>query len=101
LIFQIDEKICYSGSSQDEINLLEAARDSGIANLLQRDKDSITIELQTSSGKSKMEVYQVLKVFEFNSDRKMMSVVLQEKQSGKVFVFAKGSDMAMIKRVNN
>ncbi len=31
----------------------------------------------------------------------MMSVVLQEKQSGKVFVYAKGSDMAMVRRVKN
>lgn len=76
LIFQIEGKICFSGSSQDEINLLEVARDSGISNLIQRGQDSITIDIQTTSDKPKVEVYQVLKIFEFNSDRKMMSVVL-------------------------
>jgi magnesium-transporting ATPase (P-type) len=33
-----------------------------------------------------------LKVFEFTSDRKMMSVVVRQLKTGKVFVFAKGAD---------
>ena len=39
-------------------------------------------------------------MFEFTSDRKMMSIIVQDR-NGKVFVFAKGADMAMIRRLKD
>ena len=61
----------------------------------------MTIELSTSSGNKNTEVYKVLKTFDFDSDRKMMSVVVQERSSGRVFVFTKGADISMMKRIKN
>ena len=36
-----------------------------------------------------------MKVFEFTSDRKMMSVVVKQLKTGRVFVFAKGADTVL------
>jgi len=44
------------------------------------------------------EVYKVLKVFEFSSERKMMSVVVKS-PSGKVLVFAKGADSIILPKL--
>jgi len=38
------------------------------------------------------EEYKILKVFEFTSDRKMMSVIVKRVTDGKYFVFTKGAD---------
>lgn len=76
LIFDYEGKCHFSGASQDEINLLEAGRDSGIANFILRDSESISIDLLTTSGSIKTEVYKIVKMFEFTSERKMMSAVL-------------------------
>jgi phospholipid-translocating ATPase len=40
----------------------------------------------------KREEYQILKVIEFSSDRKMMSVIVKSKDNGKILAFTKGAD---------
>lgn len=47
--------------------------------------------------KGKNEEYSVLKVFEFDSDRKMMSIVVKD-SSGKLKLFVKGADGSIIPR---
>jgi len=58
-----------------------------------RDSDSISITLPKLS--EELEEYRILKVFEFDSERKMMSVVL--KKGDQVLVFSKGADSAIEK----
>lgn len=83
----------YTGASLDEINILETARDIGICRFVERDNNSVTIELL-----GKLEKYSLLRTFEFNSDRKMMTVITQNEQ-GKKILFSKGADLAIIPRL--
>jgi len=52
-----------------------------------RDSDTLKISL---NGRD--EEYKLLKVFDFTSDRKMMSVVVRRVSDGKYLVFTKGAD---------
>lgn len=45
------------------------------------------------------EQYDVLKVIEFSSDRKMMTVVVRNCQSKEVLVFSKGASDSMVKKL--
>jgi len=40
--------------------------------------------------------YEILDILEFTSDRKRMSVVVLDCQSGKIFLLSKGADEAML-----
>ena len=71
IIFKYDDKDHYSGSSQDEIVILEAGRSSKICMLTDRDSDSMTIKFSNDL----IEKFTILKVIQFDSDRKMMTVV--------------------------
>lgn len=42
--------------------------------------------------------YELLDVLEFTSDRKRMSVVVKEGQTGKIFLLSKGADEAILPR---
>ena len=44
-------------------------------------------------------MYDLLKVFEFSSERKMMSVVVKSRSNGQVMVFAKGASDGMATRL--
>ena len=62
------------------------------------DRDSDTIKI---SIRGKLETYKVIKVYEFNSDRKMMSVTVKRESDGVIINFGKGADMAITKRLKN
>ena len=79
----------------DEITFLEMARDSGFVHFLHRDSNTITIKVQ-----DKEENYELLNVIEFSSDRKRMSVVVKNKETGQLINFIKGADIAILKRIN-
>lgn len=55
--------------------------------MVSRDSDTVKISI---NGRD--EEYKILKVFEFTSDRKMMSVVVKRVSDGKFLVFTKGAD---------
>lgn len=61
------------------------------ATFLSRDTNFINIKIQGQE-----EQYSIVKIYEFSSDRKMMSITVKEEKTGKFFNFAKGADM-MIK----
>jgi magnesium-transporting ATPase (P-type) len=71
IILDYDEKEQYSGSSQDEVVILEAGKSSEICMLTNRDSDSMTIKFSNNLT----EKFTILKVIQFDSDRKMMTVV--------------------------
>ena len=56
--------------------MLEAVESKGLARLVARDATSMTIEVLGQT-----ETYNIEKVFEFSSERKMMSVVARDKAS--------------------
>ena len=49
--------------------------------------------------KGSVEKYEILKVVDFTSDRKRMSVVVKRENDGKVINFIKGADIAIIPRM--
>lgn len=58
----------------------------GLARLVARDATSMTIEVLGQT-----ETYNIEKVFEFSSERKMMSVVARNKASEELMLLAKGA----------
>ena len=96
IIFHYDGVSHYSGKSQDELVLMEAGRDIGHATMLNRDSDSIDLVINGVSEK-----FQIVKVIEFDSDRKMMTVVVRNEKSGRVYAFNKGADVAILPRIKD
>lgn len=82
----------YNGQSPDEVALVEAARDYGIP-LTERRLDQVVLG---ATGSSETEAWRLLAEIEFNSDRKRMSVVVEEVVSGRKYLFTKGADAVMV-----
>ncbi|EIN05442.1 phospholipid-translocating P-type ATPase [Punctularia strigosozonata HHB-11173 SS5] len=82
----------YKAESPDEAALVAAARDVGFP-FLQRTKDAIDIEVM-----GQHERYVPLKVLEFNSTRKRMSVVVRNPE-GKIVLYCKGADSVIYERL--
>jgi len=68
--------------------------DVGLCRFLERNSDELKLEVD-----GKIEQYHILKVVEFDSDRKRMSVIVQT-PDGKIINFIKGADVAIIPRVS-
>jgi magnesium-transporting ATPase (P-type) len=82
-----NDKLQFSGSSQDEITFLEMCRDVGFCSFIERDSNMITINIQGEEEK-----YQILRCIDFTSDRKKMSVIVKRLSDGKVVSYIKGAD---------
>ena len=61
-----------SGSSQDELVMMEKLEKDCEAKYITRDSSTITIGIRGTE-----EVYDIMQVFEFSSDRKMMSITVK------------------------
>ena len=80
----------YRGSSPDEEALVEAAAELGFV-FSSKSVDTLNINVLGN-----LELYKVLQVFEFSSDRKRMSVLVRQilngGRLGKISLFTKGAD---------
>lgn len=85
-----ENQIIYKSSSPDERALVDAAKNYGMI-LKSRNMKSITIQYF-----EKEESYDILKILEFTSDRKRMSIVLRDQETKEIIVFSKGADEVMI-----
>lgn len=47
------------------------------------------------------ETYKIIKTIEFDSDRKMMTVVVQDISNSKIFAFSKGADATILKKLRD
>ena len=79
-----------SGASQDELALMKMVEDRCACKLISRDSDTIKLEMQLN-----IETYQIKKVYDFTSDRKMMSITVLREKDGKIINYAKGADMVL------
>ncbi|PPQ70040.1 hypothetical protein CVT25_006368 [Psilocybe cyanescens] len=84
--------INYKAESPDEAALVAAARDAGFP-FIGKSKDTLEIEVMGQSEK-----YTLLKLLEFNSTRKRMSVVLRC-PDGKLILYCKGADSVIYERL--
>lgn len=82
----------YNASSPDELAFVNFAKLMGCE--LKGIDDNNLIQVNEFG---EMKAYKQLDVFEFNSDRKRMSVVVQDQQ-GKIILFCKGADSIMAPR---
>ena len=85
--------IRYQGPSPDEITLVDTARHLGFT-FLGGSTSSLTIEWL---GMNK--TVSLLKLFEFNSDRKRMTVIIKE--DGIIKLYCKGADSIIKARITN
>ncbi|KAK0652328.1 hypothetical protein B0T16DRAFT_435135 [Cercophora newfieldiana] len=92
-----DGEITFQAASPDELALVEAARDLGYL-LIDRPAQSIKIQSQDVTGSTIMETYEVLDVIEFSSKRKRMSIIIRM-PDGRVCLFIKGADSAVLPRL--
>jgi phospholipid-translocating ATPase len=82
----------YKAESPDEAALVSAARDAGFP-FLGKSKENVDIEVM-----GQIEKYTILKVLEFNSTRKRMSVVVRS-PDGRLVLYCKGADSVIYARL--
>lgn len=82
----------YKAESPDEAALVSAARDAGFP-FINKSRDTIDIEVI-----GQIERYTLLKVLEFNSTRKRMSVVVRT-PDGRLVLYCKGADSVIYARL--
>lgn len=84
----------YKAESPDEAALVSAARDAGFP-FIGKSKEAVDIEVM-----GQIERYSLLKVLEFNSTRKRMSVVVRA-PDGRLILYCKGADSVIYARLCN
>ena len=87
---EVEGKTVMSGSSQDELVVIDVARQSLYYTLVSRDSESIV--LKDNQDGSLINI-QIMRTFEFSSERKLMSVIVN--MDGKQYAFVKGADTSM------
>lgn len=65
---------------------------------MDRDSTHYTLKNHLSGGKS--EKYELIKVFEFESDRKCMSVIVKD-EAGKYWAYCKGADSSILPKITH
>ncbi|KAL1840543.1 hypothetical protein VTK73DRAFT_3728 [Phialemonium thermophilum] len=91
------EVVSFQAASPDELALVEAAREMGYL-LVDRPAQAIKLQFRDLDGRDMVRTYEVLDVIEFSSRRKRMSVVVRM-PDGRVCLFTKGADSAILPRL--
>ena len=85
------ERIVFNGPSVDEVCLLEMCADTGIGSFVTRDATCYDININDTR-----ERYENIKLFEFTSERKAMSMVVKHPtKANKAICFVKGADSSV------
>ncbi|TRX89907.1 hypothetical protein FHL15_009179 [Xylaria flabelliformis] len=92
-----DGSIIFQAASPDEVALVQAAQDMGYL-LIDRPAQSIKLRITDQSGEPVVETYEVLKVIEFSSNRKRMSIVVRMPDR-RICVICKGADNVIMSRL--
>ncbi|KAI1827754.1 phospholipid-translocating P-type ATPase [Xylaria intraflava] len=92
-----DGRITFQAASPDEVALVQAAKDMGYL-MVNRLAQSIELRIADKSGKPATETYDVLKVIEFSSSRRRMSIVVRM-PDGRICVICKGADNVITSRL--
>jgi len=90
----------FQAASPDELALVKAAQECGYL-VIDRAARSITITTPGSSDLEALtETYEILNVIEFSSKRKRMSIIVRF-PNGKICIFCKGADSAIMPRLKH
>jgi magnesium-transporting ATPase (P-type) len=87
--------VSFNASSPDELALVNAAKYFGVEFADRTEDNYVIIKYNNESFKFKL-----LNIFEFNSDRKRMSVIIKD-GNGQIRLICKGADSAIFKRSNS
>eukprot|EP00340_Litonotus_pictus_P005602 CAMPEP_0170515458 /NCGR_PEP_ID=MMETSP0209-20121228/1890_1 /TAXON_ID=665100 ORGANISM="Litonotus pictus, Strain P1" /NCGR_SAMPLE_ID=MMETSP0209 /ASSEMBLY_ACC=CAM_ASM_000301 /LENGTH=599 /DNA_ID=CAMNT_0010799959 /DNA_START=408 /DNA_END=2204 /DNA_ORIENTATION=+ len=92
-------ELSYSSSSPDEIALVQGAANMGYV-FTEKNNKYIIFENRylAKSNENYQEKWELLAEIPFDSDRKRMSVIVKNVQSGDYYVFTKGADNIMLPR---
>lgn len=90
-----EDELVYNGPSVDEVCLLDMAASTGIGKFITRDSETVTISLNGQT-----EEYGLIKTFEFTSERKAMSVMIQHPTKQEAICFVKGADSSVFPMCN-
>ncbi|KAL8403728.1 hypothetical protein RB594_008833 [Gaeumannomyces avenae] len=87
----------FQAASPDELALVNAARELGYV-IVDRDSENIKLNREGADDKVRTEVYGILDVIEFTSDRKRMTIILRTPDN-KILLLSKGADSALLPRL--
>lgn len=62
------------------------------------ERSPLFVKIEIEYLKNKVEKYNILAEFPFDSTRKRMSLIVKEEKSGKIYLMTKGADSIMIPR---
>jgi phospholipid-translocating ATPase len=80
----------FQGSSPDEVALVKYANESKLE-LIERDRT--TVQLKNPNGY--YENYEILANFPFSSQSKKMSILVKQRETGKIIYYVKGAEIVM------
>lgn len=89
--------VAFQAASPDELALVEAARDLGYL-LIDRPPQSMKLQFRDFDDSTTTKTYEVLDVIEFSSKRKRMSIIIRM-PDGRICMFTKGADSAILPRL--
>lgn len=79
-----------TGASQDELVHMEMVQQLGFVEFVDRNSADITLKVL-----GKTEVWANVKFYDFDTDRKMMTRVVRNKETGQIIAFTKGADSSI------
>eukprot|EP00359_Climacostomum_virens_P007126 CAMPEP_0204906754 /NCGR_PEP_ID=MMETSP1397-20131031/6140_1 /ASSEMBLY_ACC=CAM_ASM_000891 /TAXON_ID=49980 /ORGANISM="Climacostomum Climacostomum virens, Strain Stock W-24" /LENGTH=959 /DNA_ID=CAMNT_0052075759 /DNA_START=213 /DNA_END=3089 /DNA_ORIENTATION=- len=96
----------YNGTSPDEICIVDAARRIGVKYLGMNGNTMLLAELTENIPEKHLlegptHGFERVAIFEFTSDRKRASVILQDKETGVYWLFMKGADSYVLDRLGD
>ncbi|EGC38128.1 hypothetical protein DICPUDRAFT_93905 [Dictyostelium purpureum] len=86
--------ITYQSQSPDEIALCDCARNNQFT-YVNRTTNQVQIRVFAQD-----KYYDLLAIMEFSSDRRRMSILLRDPESGKIILYSKGADSIMMERLS-
>lgn len=90
--------LMYNGPSIDETCLLDMSISAKIIEFRERDAEAIRLKNHITN---EQEEWEMLRTFEFTSERKAMSVIVRDKKTKRVFVHVKGADSSILPKVTH
>jgi phospholipid-transporting ATPase len=91
----VKEKIIYQGASPDDIALVKGAQQIGIE-FVSKDYTKLSVKNNIMDSEKR---YEIKAEMPFDSDRKRMSVVVQDLETKEYMLLSKGADTTMLNRM--
>lgn len=84
-----------SGSSQDELVLINAAAETKLYKFEDKTASAVTLSINGQT-----EEYNIVKFIDFTPERKMMSIVVENVKTKELALYCKGADTSVLSRLS-